>query len=89
MLDATELANELNLDSELDGQTLANLLADSQAMINGMIDKSRIDPTEARYKRACYSLATAMFYDRTLSQGIPPLVIASVVPLQVGVSDEN
>lgn len=70
-----ELADELNLDdTETNHSTLSGLLQDAQALIRDSFtstlsaSKLKSDPI---FTRAVKALATSMYYDRTLSNGIP------------------
>lgn len=73
MLDSDQLMDELNLDDTPENtDLLRNLLAQSEAFIKDSVDpktdliKYEQDPM---FERAAYTLATQLFYDRTMSSG--------------------
>lgn len=67
MLDANELAQELNLDE--DTTTLTALLTHAQAVVDHAVGGTP-STDDLLYKRAVYTVATQLYYDRTLTGGL-------------------
>lgn len=75
---ANDLMNELNLDSSELG-TIQSLVSTAQEVVNRSAD---IQSGDSLTIPAIKTLATAMYYDRTLSNGLPNGMLMMLVHLQ-------
>lgn len=83
-VDATKLANSLNLDPE-EVTTLQALIDQSKALVKSSVNYSMKDEQlEAvpLFDSAVSALATALYYDRTLENGMPKSARIMIVHLQ-------
>lgn len=83
-VDATKLANSLNLDPE-EVTTLQALIDQSKALVKSSVNYSMTDTQlEAvpLFDSAVSALATALYYDRTLENGMPRSARIMIVHLQ-------
>lgn len=73
--------DELNLDEDT---TITNILNDAEQMILATLNKKDLKYWEDNqlFVRACYALATAMYYDRTLADGLPKGVVMLIAHLK-------
>lgn len=83
-VDATKLANSLNLDPE-EVATLQALISQSKELVKSSVNYSMTDEQlEAvpLFDSAVSALATALYYDRTLENGMPRSARIMIVHLQ-------
>lgn len=83
-VDATKLADSLNLDPE-EVSTLQALIAQSKELVKSSVNYSMTDEQlEAvpLFDSAVSALATALYYDRTLENGMPRSARIMIVHLQ-------
>ena len=83
-VDATKLANSLNLDPE-EVTTLQALIDQSKELVKSSVNYSMTDEQlEAvpLFDSAVSALATALYYDRTLENGMPPSARIMITHLQ-------
>lgn len=83
-VDATKLANSLNLDPE-EVTTLQALIDQSKELVKSSVNYSMKDEQlEAvpLFDSAVSALATALYYDRTLENGMPRSARIMIVHLQ-------
>lgn len=83
-VDATKLANSLNLDPE-EVSTLQALIGQSKELVKSSVNYSMTDEQlEAvpLFDSAVSALATALYYDRTLENGMPRSARIMIVHLQ-------
>lgn len=83
-VDATKLADSLNLDPE-EVSTLQELIAQSKELVKSSVNYSMTDEElEAvpLFDSAVSALATALYYDRTLENGMPRSARIMIVHLQ-------
>lgn len=71
-----EMLNYLNLDNtEENSKVVSGLVEDAEAYINGTFNSMNLSASDLSkdhvYTSAVKALAGFMFYDRTLSQGVP------------------
>lgn len=71
-----EMLNYLNLDNtEENNEVVSGLVEDAEAYINGTFNSMNLSASDLSkdrvYTSAVKALAGFMFYDRTLSQGVP------------------
>ena len=71
-----EMLNYLNLDNtEENNEVVSGLVKDAEAYINSTFNSTNLSASELGkdrvYTSAVKALAGFMFYDRTLSQGVP------------------
>lgn len=71
-----EMLNYLNLDNTPENnEVLGGLVEDAEAYINGTFNSTNLSASDLSkdhvYTSAVKALAGFMFYDRTLSQGVP------------------
>lgn len=71
-----EMLNYLNLDNTPENnEVLGGLVDDAEAYINGTFNSTNLSASDLSkdhvYTSAVKALAGFMFYDRTLSQGVP------------------
>lgn len=86
-IDATKLADSLhvNLDETEELTTLEGLISTSKELIKSSVNYSLPDAELEQYPMfdaAVSALATALYYDRTLENGIPKAVNIMIVHLQ-------
>ena len=83
-VDATKLANSLNLDPE-EVTTLEALIDQSKELVKSSVNYNMEDAQiEAvpLFDSAVSALATALYYDRTLENGMPRSARIMIVHLQ-------
>lgn len=83
-VDATKLADSLNLDPE-EVSTLQDLIAQSKELVKSSVNYSMtVEKLEAvpLFDSAVSALATALYYDRTLENGMPRSARIMIVHLQ-------
>ena len=83
-VDATKLANSLNLDPE-EVTTLQALIDQSKELVKSSVNYSMKDEqleTVPLFDSAVSALATALYYDRTLENGMPRSARIMIVHLQ-------
>lgn len=71
-----EMLTYLNLDNTAENnEVVAGLVDDAESYINSTFNSSNLSASELKndrvYTSAVKALASFMFYDRTLSQGVP------------------
>lgn len=86
-VDATKLADSLhvNLDETEELITLEGLISTSKELIKSSVNYSLPDAELEQYlifDAAVSALATALYYDRTLENGMPKAVNIMIVHLQ-------
>lgn len=85
-VDAKELMSELNIDDSPDEQaTLSSLITDATDMVKSSVNYTLSDEEYAKYplfNRSVKALASAMYYDRELSTGMPKSVEFMITHLQ-------
>lgn len=86
MVTATDLANQAHIDiTDEELQTLENLLKTATELVKSSINYSATDEELTKYPLfdSCVgALATALYYDRELSNGMPRAVNIMLVHLQ-------
>lgn len=83
-VDATKLANSLNLDPE-EVTTLQTLIDQSKELVKSSVNYSMTDEqleTVPLFDSAVSALATALYYDRTLENGMPRSARIMITHLQ-------
>lgn len=84
MLEAQNLAAELNTDDDL--TTLQSLLNQAQIIVDNALDTDTYSQAtleaDGLYVRAVYTLATQLYYDRTLADGMSNGLQMMLVHLQ-------
>lgn len=85
-VDAKKLMLELHIDDDPDElETVTQLIADSNELIKSSVNYNMSDSELSEsllFNRAVKSLATSMYYDRDLSNGMPKAVSIMVTHLQ-------
>lgn len=76
VISTDEMLSYLNLDNTAENnEVVAGLVEDAEAYINGTFNSMNLSASDLSkdhvYTSAVKALASFMFYDRTLSQGIP------------------
>ena len=83
-VDATKLADSLNLDPE-EVTTLQTLIDQSKELVKSSVNYSMTDEqleTVPLFDSAVSALATALYYDRTLENGMPRSARIMITHLQ-------
>ncbi|WP_370673023.1 head-tail connector protein [Leuconostoc lactis] len=83
-VDATKLADSLNLDPE-EVTTLQALIDQSKELVKSSVNYSMTDEqleTVPLFDSAVSALATALYYDRTLENGMPRSARIMITHLQ-------
>lgn len=83
-VDATKLADSLNLDPE-EVSTLQDLIAQSKELVKSSVNYSMTDEQldgVPLFDSAVSALATALYYDRPLENGMPRSARIMIVHLQ-------
>lgn len=84
VVDATKLADSLNLDPE-EVTTLQALIDQSKELVKSSVNYSMTDEqleTVPLFDSAVSALATALYYDRTLENGMPRSARIMITHLQ-------
>ncbi|WP_404975670.1 head-tail connector protein [Weissella paramesenteroides] len=90
---ATELMNDLHIDeSDSETNSINSLIAQATNLVKSSVNYGLSDEDYAKYPlfdAAVKALTTALYYDRTLANGMPHAVTIMITHLQARLGGKN